>query len=52
MNGFDVGNWSGRTTDETLRTIAPGYELEKVARGGATTFTELLPNSWTVFWLS
>ena len=106
MNGFDVGNWSGRTTeitndagttsfgtengfgnntfntgwfssrdtallanilstgrtstqvfdrdpndnywdfrrgnplpDETLRTIAPGYELDKTVRGGATTFT-------------
>ena len=106
MNGFDVGNWSGRNTeitndagttsfgfengfgnntfntgwfsstnpallanilttgrtstqvndvdpndnywdfrrgpplpDETLRTIAPGYELEKTVRGGATTFT-------------
>ncbi len=106
MNGFDVGNWSGRTTeitndagttsfgtengfgnntfntgwfsstnaallsnilttgrtttqvfdadpndnfwdfqrgtplaDNSLRTIAPGYELEKTVRGGATTFT-------------
>ena len=106
MNGFDVGNWSGRTTeitndagttsfgtengfgnntfntgwfsstnptllanvlstgrtstqvfdadpndnywdfqrgtplaDPSLRTIAPGYELDKTVRGGATTFT-------------